>query len=99
MDIIETIHKQSVEMNNPKSAEYIALKAVEEMGEVARALINPERCDEPISAEIADTIITLIDLHNKIYGDKSMQLLQQDTLNKLLKWKKKYGDKSQVRRL
>lgn len=91
MDIIKAIEERSDKLTYERDKHTVFGKLAEETGEVAKAIYQPERCDEPVSGELADVIITAVDLHRKIYGEKSHSLLCQDIVNKLDKWERKYG--------
>ncbi|QXL90578.1 hypothetical protein [Salmonella phage NINP13076] len=59
--ITERVLQSSVRAQ-ARSAPSVMMNLVEEVGELARALNRPHRCDEPAIAEIADVINCAIDL-------------------------------------
>lgn len=83
----------------PRTVDYVFRKLVEECGEVSKALNQPERCDEPVKAEVADLAIAALDLLllNEIM--ENPQLSVQDVLHdfqnifdaKVSKWAKQQG--------
>lgn len=52
---------QELSLRSGTSADFAFMKAVEEIGELSRAIIQPYRCNEPDIAEAADAIICLQD--------------------------------------
>lgn len=52
---------QELSRRSDTSTEFAFLKAVEEMGELAKAINQPYRCDEQDISEAADAIIALQD--------------------------------------
>lgn len=59
MDINKRL--QELSKRSDTSADFAFMKAVEEVGELSRAIIQPYRCTEPDIAEAADAIICLQD--------------------------------------
>lgn len=45
-----------------RTVDYVHRKVCEELGEISKAINQPERCDEPPKCEIADLIIASLDL-------------------------------------
>lgn len=52
---------QEMSLRSDTTSGFAFLKAVEEMGELAKAINQPHRCDEPDVSEAADAIIALQD--------------------------------------
>lgn len=52
---------QEMSLRSDTTSGFAFLKAVEEMGELAKAINQPYRCDEPDISEAADAIIALQD--------------------------------------
>lgn len=52
---------QEMSLRSDTTTEFAFKKAVEEMGELSKAINQPYRCDEPDIAEAADAIIALQD--------------------------------------
>lgn len=86
---------------NPRTIDYVFRKVVEECGEVSKALNQPERCDEPVKSEIADLVISALDLllRNEIMENPQLSVndVLQDFQNifdtKVSKWAKQQGVK------
>lgn len=79
-----------------RSQHYVLAKLMEEAGEIARAVNQPERVDEAVSGEAADIIITVLDLlYLNMQSDAKFSHLSNseicciavETLNKQLKKK------------
>lgn len=93
---LKGIYKISDSIKKHKQS-FVLLKCVEEMGEVAKAINQPHRVDEPAETEIADLIISAIDLHYvrqkkadpDISHTNALSLLMQDVCTKLEKWEAK----------
>lgn len=90
---IDLILETSKNIKQERSVLSVLSKAVEEFGEVATE-INKGTAREA-QREIADTIITLVDLHFKLGGDSALAsstLLSLDIEDKVEKWKSVYGE-------
>lgn len=79
-----------ISQQSPTDCDFVFCKLVEEMGELARAINQPERCDEPAVGEMADILNSLLDLYQKMYGP-DLTLLQKHLDKKNVKWAKITG--------
>lgn len=97
LDITKLVHTSLYA--NPRTPDYVFRKLVEESGEIAKALNQPERCYEPVKVEIADLVISALDLLlvHEIQEEPSITVNDvlgdfQEILNsKISKWAKQQG--------
>lgn len=97
LDITKLVHTSLYA--NPRTPDYVFRKLVEESGEIAKALNQPERCYEPVKVEIADLIISALDLLlvHEIQEDPSLTVsdvlydFQEIVNTKISKWAKQQG--------
>lgn len=54
--------RETCEKIPPRTMQYVSMMIDEEMGELARAINRPERCDESALSELCDVIISVYDL-------------------------------------
>lgn len=93
-NIIQKIIDTAYTFGDPaaRDADFVFKKLVEETGEYARAVNQPERCDEPFYSEAADVVITLID-HLLVecckQGLDAQVLLNQAVDKKLERWRQR----------
>lgn len=84
-----SLHKKS-----ETDANFVFHKLVEEVGEISKAMNQPQRCDEPAQNEIADAMICLIDLYCHVNGTSDLTDLGDVMLDKLDKWESRIGVKT-----
>lgn len=97
LDISKLVHTSL--FANPRTPDYVFRKLVEESGEIAKALNQPERCYEPVKVEIADLVISALDLLlvHEIQEDPTLSVgdvlhdFQEIVNAKISKWAKQQG--------
>lgn len=97
LDITKLVHTSL--FAKPRTPDYVFRKLVEESGEIAKALNQPERCYEPVKVEIADLVIAALDLLlvHEIQEEPSLTVNDilydfQEILNsKISKWATQQG--------
>jgi alcohol dehydrogenase class IV len=78
---------QALSLRSCTSTEFAFMKAVEEMGELAKAVNQPERCEELDVSEAADAIIALQDfiykrLREYGHSEKELKSMFKSIVNK-----------------
>ncbi len=98
-DILDIILETSLKVQD-RTEGYVLRKLNEEVGEVGEALLalaKHESTDEPLSGEIADVIISVVDLLYVHYSEIGMSpasvktLIEEAVERKTLKWIEKRG--------
>lgn len=95
--MIKKILEVSSTIKNDRTIESVAIKAGEEMGEVMSEVSKLTRHTtyktqhDSLKMEIADAIITLVDLGYVHYGDNFQKILEEAIEKKIIKWEEKYN--------
>ncbi|WBF79268.1 hypothetical protein IACHDJAJ_00029 [Aeromonas phage vB_AdhS_TS3] len=78
---------QEMSLRSDTTTWFAFMKAVEEMGELSKAINQPQRCDESDISEAADAIIALQDfiykrLREYGHNEEEITIIFNSTLNK-----------------